>query len=103
MRDGKSRSLGKDFSTCPSRVVLALLQDLLLGEHHDLLLLGEHHLDELLVVDVPLRVLLPVNQLLHLLLGHLLSEAGQQMAQLNRRDSEILLKYIFFLRVLVFF
>ena len=66
MRDGKSRSLGKDFSACPSRVVLALLQDLLLGEHHDLLLLGEHHLDELLVVDVPLRVLLTVNQLLHL-------------------------------------
>merc|ERR1719458_1210037 len=55
LRDEKGRCPGKGCS--PSLLLLLLL-------HRSLL--SEHHLDKLLVVDVPLRVLLPMYQLLHL-------------------------------------
>merc|ERR1712105_453244 len=81
LRDEKGCNHGQRLLTLPSLLLLLLL--------HDLGLLGEHHLDKLLVVDVPLRVLLAMYQLLNLLLGHFLPEASQQVAQFNGRDSSV--------------
>lgn len=49
-------------------------------------LTAHDHSDKLLVVDVTLRVLLVLEQLLDLIIGQLLSERGQQVPQLGRRD-----------------
>ena len=49
-------------------------------------LLGEDHLDELLVVDVALGVLLAVDEALDLLLVHLLAERGQHVTELRGGD-----------------
>merc|ERR1712241_362363 len=52
-------------------------------------LLGEHHLDKLLVVDVALGVLLAVDEALHLLFCHLLAQGGQHVPELGRRDETV--------------
>merc|ERR1719458_2201003 len=77
LRDEKGRSPGKGCS--PPSLLLLLLH---------LHLLGEHHLDKLLVVDVPLRVLLPMYQLLHLLLGHFLPEEEVEQLIHGKEDSQ---------------
>ena len=52
-------------------------------------LVGEDHLDELLVVDVALRVLLAVDEGLHLLFTHLLAQGGQHVAELGAGDEAV--------------
>ena len=47
---------------------------------------GDDHLDEVLVVDVSVVVLLSVDERLHLLLGHLLAQGGQHVAELGAGD-----------------
>lgn len=49
-------------------------------------LTAHNHAHELLVVDVALLVLHVGQQLLHLLIGQLFAERGQQVAQLGRGD-----------------
>merc|ERR1719402_464485 len=52
-------------------------------------LLGENHLDKVFIVDVSLGVLLSVDELLHLLLAHLLPQAGEEMTKFRCRDPPI--------------
>ena len=49
-------------------------------------LVCQNHFDEIFVVDVSGGILLPVDQHLCLLLGHLLAQRGQHVAQLGARD-----------------
>merc|ERR1719480_778053 len=56
---------------------------------HLLPLLGQHHLDELLVVDVALAVLFAMNQGLNLLLAHLLPQPSEQVAELYGGDETV--------------
>ena len=51
--------------------------------------MSKDHLDKVLIVDVPLGILLPMHQLLHLLLTHLLPQPCQQVPQLHCRDQTI--------------
>merc|ERR1719228_2041522 len=63
--------------------------DMAATAHHTKRLLGQHHSHELLIVDVSLSILLPMDEDLDLLLRHLLPQSYEQVSQLDSRDPTV--------------